>query len=157
MTSKFLDMLAGSPTPLLSDGAMGTMLMRAGAAHGGHRLEDLAMLSLFGAPHLAEILTGYERAHALPTGWREDVPVHQLFGLLAHVALFGDAYVAPTRAAARAATATCRRSSPARPSTGQVMTRATSPLHPAIASVHCMSETSPTYPGARLRLPSASQ
>lgn len=79
------------------------------AAHGGHRLEDLAMLSLFGAPHLAEILAGYEHAHPLPADWREDVPVHQLFGLLAHVALFGPSYVEPAREAARATTARAER------------------------------------------------
>lgn len=72
------------------------------AAHGGHRLEDLAMLHLFGAPHLEEILTGYQQEHPLPSGWREDIPAHQLYGLLAHVALFGGAYTAPTLAAARA-------------------------------------------------------
>lgn len=79
------------------------------AAHGGHRLEDLAMLSLFGAPHLEEILAGYEEAHPLPGDWREDVPAHQLFGLLAHVVLFGGSYTAPTRVAARAVTARAER------------------------------------------------
>ena len=72
------------------------------AAHGGHRLEDLAMLDLFGAPHLGAILAGYREAHPLPEEWREDVPAHQLYGLLAHVALFGVAYLGPTRTAARA-------------------------------------------------------
>lgn len=70
------------------------------AAHGGHRLEDLAMLHLFGADRLAEIEEGYAQAHPLPVDWREDIPAHQLFGLLAHVALFGDAYTGPTLRAA---------------------------------------------------------
>lgn len=72
------------------------------AAHGGHRLEDLAMLHLFGAPHLAEIEAGYHDVHPLPAAWREDIPTHQLFGLLAHVHLFGTSYVAPTLRAAEA-------------------------------------------------------
>lgn len=82
-----------------ADGAVhGTLIDP--AAHGGHRLEDLAMLHLFGADRLTEIEAGYEQAHPLPDGWREDIPAHQLFGLLAHVALFGDAYTTPTLRAA---------------------------------------------------------
>jgi len=72
------------------------------AAHGGHRLEDLAMLSLFGAPFLDEILEGYEAEHPLPEGWEQDLPAHQLFGLLGHVRVFGEAYVDQTIATARA-------------------------------------------------------
>lgn len=75
------------------------------AAHGGHRLEDLAMLSLFEAPHLDEIFTGYESVHPLPAGWERDLPAHLLFGLLAHVKLFGEAYVERTITAAEAITA----------------------------------------------------
>ncbi|WKK72042.1 fructosamine kinase family protein [Rathayibacter oskolensis] len=44
------------------------------AAHGGHRETDLAMLALFGAPHLDEILRGYGEVHPLRdgagSGWR---------------------------------------------------------------------------------------
>lgn len=63
------------------------------AAHGGHRLEDLALLSLFGAPHLEEIFAGYETEHAMPADWREDLPAHLFFALLAHVHLFGQTYM----------------------------------------------------------------
>ncbi|WP_193103784.1 fructosamine kinase family protein [Brachybacterium sp. FME24] len=63
------------------------------AAHGGHRLEDLAMLSLFGAPFLDEIFEGYEVEHPMPGDWQQDLPAHLFFGLLAHVHLFGEAYV----------------------------------------------------------------
>lgn len=63
------------------------------AAHGGHRLEDLAMLALFGAPHLEEIFDGYTEVHPLPDGWEQDLPAHLFFGLLAHVHLFGEGYV----------------------------------------------------------------
>lgn len=62
------------------------------AAHGGHRLEDLALLALFGAPHLEDIYAGYAAAHPLPTGWQDDLPAHVLFCLLAHVYLFGGGY-----------------------------------------------------------------
>lgn len=75
------------------------------AAHGGHRLEDLAMLHLFGVSHLPEIEEGYQEAHPLPDTWREDLPAHQLFALLAHVQLFGDGYLAATLRAAEAAAA----------------------------------------------------
>ena len=61
--------------------------------HGGHRLEDLAMLSLFDAPHLEEIFEGYTEEHPLPGDWEQDLPAHLFFGLLAHVHLFGEAYV----------------------------------------------------------------
>ncbi|HMG65459.1 MAG TPA: fructosamine kinase family protein [Streptosporangiaceae bacterium] len=72
------------------------------AAHGGHRESDLAMLSLFGAPHLREILAAYQEAAPLAVGWAARVPLHQLHPLLVHVCLFGDAYTASAVAAARA-------------------------------------------------------
>ena len=72
------------------------------AAHGGHRESDLAMLSLFGAPHLREILAAYQEAAPLADGWAARVPLHQLHPLLVHVCLFGDAYTASVVAAARA-------------------------------------------------------
>lgn len=62
------------------------------SAHAGHRLEDLAMLSLFGAPHLDQIFAGYQSQHPMPQGWIEDLPAHLFFGLLAHVVLFGGGY-----------------------------------------------------------------
>jgi fructosamine-3-kinase len=63
------------------------------AAHGGHRITDLAMLSLFGAPHLDRILGAYESASThLPRHWRSLLPLHQLHPLLVHAALFGGAY-----------------------------------------------------------------
>lgn len=78
------------------------------AAHGGHRLEDLALLTLFGAPHLEEILSGYEEAHPMPATWREDLPAHLFFALLAHVDLFGAGYVADAVATARRIVARAR-------------------------------------------------
>ncbi|MGE2835313.1 fructosamine kinase family protein [Mycobacterium sp. SMC-4] len=70
------------------------------AAHGGHRETDLAMLALFGCPHLDAVLAGYQSEHPLRPGWRDRIGVHQLYPLLAHVALFGAGYVGATRSAA---------------------------------------------------------
>jgi len=63
------------------------------SAHGGHRLTDLAMLALFGAPHLDAVFQGYEEAStSLPDGWRELIGLHQVYPLLVHAALFGGGY-----------------------------------------------------------------
>lgn len=67
------------------------------AAHGGHRETDLAMLALFGAPHLAEILAGYQEARPLVRGWQHRVRLHQLYPVAVHAVLFGGGYVAETR------------------------------------------------------------
>lgn len=75
------------------------------AAHSGHRETDLAMLALFGCPHLDEILDAYGRVRPLRAGWRDRIGLHQLFPLLAHVVLFGGGYARQTEAAARAALA----------------------------------------------------
>ena len=72
------------------------------AAHGGHRETDLAMLALFGAPHLDRILAGYNDTAPLAAGWRSRVPLHQLHPLLVHACLFGASYAEEVRAAARA-------------------------------------------------------
>jgi fructosamine-3-kinase len=73
------------------------------AAHGGHRETDLAMLALFGAPHLERVLAAYDEAAPLAPGWRARVPLHQLHPLLVHVCLFGGSYREPALSAARAA------------------------------------------------------
>ncbi|WP_152365699.1 fructosamine kinase family protein [Microlunatus speluncae] len=62
------------------------------AAHGGHGLTDLAMLSLFGAPHLETILAAYAEAAALPSGWRALIGLHQLHPLLVHAVSHGPSY-----------------------------------------------------------------
>jgi fructosamine-3-kinase len=72
------------------------------AAHGGHREADLAMLALFGAPHLERVLAAYDEAAPLAPGWRERVRLHQVHPLLLHAVLFGGGYGAQAvRAAAR--------------------------------------------------------
>lgn len=73
------------------------------AAHGGHRENDLAMLALFGCPHYDEMVDGYQRVHPLQPGWRKRIGLHQLFALLAHVALFGGGYAQRTGVCAQAA------------------------------------------------------
>ena len=62
------------------------------AAHGGHRETDLAMLALFGCPHLGRVVDGYESAHPLRAGWEQRVPVHQLHPLAVHAAGYGAGY-----------------------------------------------------------------
>ncbi|MEJ7795822.1 MAG: fructosamine kinase family protein, partial [Nocardioides sp.] len=54
------------------------------AAYGGHREVDLAMLALFGLPHLHRVLDAYEEEHPLADGWRDRLGLHQLFPLLVH-------------------------------------------------------------------------
>ncbi|HEX3752346.1 MAG TPA: fructosamine kinase family protein, partial [Streptosporangiaceae bacterium] len=75
------------------------------AAHGGHRETDLAMLALFGAPHLNDIVRGYDQTVPLADGWRARIPLHQLHPLLVHACLFGAGYREPALAAARDALA----------------------------------------------------
>jgi fructosamine-3-kinase len=72
------------------------------AAHGGHRETDLALLALFGTPHLETVLDGYEQAHPLAAGWRDRVGLHQMHCLLVHAEIFGGGYGAQALAVARA-------------------------------------------------------
>lgn len=72
------------------------------AAHGGHREADLAMLALFGAPFLEEILAGYDAAHPLARGWRHRVALHQVYPVAVHAVLFGGGYRAQLRSSVRA-------------------------------------------------------
>ena len=109
-----LDQLAGPDEPparLHGDlwsgnllwGADGQVHLVDPAAHGGHRETDLAMLALFGCPHLGRVLEAYDEAAPLADGWRDRVPLHQLHPLLVHAATFGGTYGGRAGAAARAA------------------------------------------------------
>jgi fructosamine-3-kinase len=94
--------LAGPPEPpsrIHGDCWSGNVLWSGGrgwlidpAAHGGHRETDVAMLALFGAPFLGQIMAAYAEAVPLADGWRARVPLHQLHPLLVHVCLFGGSY-----------------------------------------------------------------
>ncbi len=83
--------------------AAGAVLVDAGAAHGGHREADLAMLALFGLPYLDDVLAAYRQEWPLAPGWLGRFPFWQVHPLLVHVVLFGAAYVPRLRSAVRAA------------------------------------------------------
>ncbi|KQO63904.1 fructosamine kinase family protein [Curtobacterium sp. Leaf261] len=71
-------------------------------AHGGHAETDLALLSLFGLPHLDTVVDAYDAESRLAPGWQERVELHQLAPLLLHTLLFGGSYAeAAIRAAKR--------------------------------------------------------
>ncbi|WP_433212327.1 fructosamine kinase family protein [Dactylosporangium sp. CS-047395] len=73
------------------------------AAHGGHRETDLALLGLWGGvPHLERLLAAYREAWPLADGWQERIPLHRLYLMLVHTALFGAAYRDSVRALLRA-------------------------------------------------------
>lgn len=61
------------------------------AVYGGHREVDLAMLALFGGVSPA-LVGAYHEAYPLADGWRERVPLWQLYPIAAHAALFGGGY-----------------------------------------------------------------
>jgi fructosamine-3-kinase len=62
------------------------------AAYGGHREIDLAMLDLFGAVP-ARTVAAYQDVWPLAEGWRDRLPLWQLFPLLVHADLFGGGYL----------------------------------------------------------------
>lgn len=62
------------------------------AAYAGHREVDLAMLGLFGLPHLQRVITAYDEEWPLADGWEDRLGLHQLFPLLTHAAMFGGGY-----------------------------------------------------------------
>ena len=71
------------------------------AADQAYRETDLAMLALFGAPHLPRMLDAYDEASPLAEGWQDRVTLHQLFPLLVHACLAGGGYGARAAAVAR--------------------------------------------------------
>ncbi|WP_328701876.1 fructosamine kinase family protein [Aestuariimicrobium ganziense] len=70
-------------------------------AQGGHAETDLAMLDLFGAPHLERVFAAYDEVSPVAEGWRERLPMQQLQPLLVHTLLFGGGYARQAVAVAR--------------------------------------------------------
>jgi fructosamine-3-kinase len=70
------------------------------SVHGGQGEEDLAMLALFGAVP-DRLLGAYQEVRPLDQGWRERVPLFQLYPLLVHAVLFGGGYRAQAESIAR--------------------------------------------------------
>ena len=71
------------------------------AAYGGHREADIAMLHLFGLPHLPRVMESYTEVAPLDDGWEDRLPLHQLFPLLVHACMFGGGYGARAAEVAR--------------------------------------------------------
>jgi fructosamine-3-kinase len=70
------------------------------SVYGGHREIDLAMMQLFGG-FGQKAFAAYREAWPLSPGWRERVPLYQLYPLLVHVNLFGGSYVSGVERALR--------------------------------------------------------
>lgn len=62
------------------------------AVYGGHREIDLAMMQLFGGFSDA-VFSEYHNAYPVADGWRDRIPLYQLYPLMVHVNLFGGHYV----------------------------------------------------------------
>jgi fructosamine-3-kinase len=56
------------------------------------------MMHLFGG-FGPEVVSAYDEAYPLATGWRERLPLYQLYFLMVHVNLFGASYLGSTEAA----------------------------------------------------------
>lgn len=71
------------------------------AAHGGHREEDLSMLSLFGMSFMSDILRGYQTVHPLKRGFEDRRTLWQLYPIAGHCVFFGGGYVSQYRSMCR--------------------------------------------------------
>ncbi|MCA9608279.1 MAG: fructosamine kinase family protein [Myxococcales bacterium] len=83
--------VAGDGSPVLIDPAV----------YGGHREVDLAMMRLFGG-FSGRVFDAYDEAWPLAPGWRDRIPLYQLYPLMVHVNLFGGSYVGQVERALRA-------------------------------------------------------
>jgi fructosamine-3-kinase len=61
------------------------------SVYGGHREIDLAMMRLFGG-FGEPVFAAYAESYPLAPGYRERIPLYQLYPLLVHLNLFGAAY-----------------------------------------------------------------
>ena len=73
-------------------------LIDAGAVHYGWAEAELAMLTLFGEPPGA-VFAAYEAERDVDSGWRGRAAVYNLYHLLNHLNLFGEAYKRAVRGA----------------------------------------------------------
>jgi protein-ribulosamine 3-kinase len=94
----WLDEPAGGPVLLHGDLWSGNLhVSRSGpalidpAVYYGHPEADLAMMTLFGG-FGPRVFDAYGEAASLAAGWRERQPLYQLYHLLNHLNLFGEAY-----------------------------------------------------------------
>ncbi len=71
------------------------------SSHSGHREADIAMLHLFGAPFFDVIVDSYNNLYPLEAGWKQRLPLHQIYYLLVHAVLFGGNYGNQAGSAAR--------------------------------------------------------
>ncbi len=71
------------------------------AVYGGHREIDLAMMRLFGG-FGPRTFDAYQESFPLAPGWRDRIPLYQVYPLLVHVVLFGGSYLPQLRRAVRA-------------------------------------------------------
>ncbi|MCD7970184.1 MAG: fructosamine kinase family protein [Alistipes sp.] len=62
------------------------------AVYYGHREADIAMTMLFGG-FPTEFYTAYDNELPLEKGWRDRIPVYQLYHVLNHLNLFGGGYL----------------------------------------------------------------
>ena len=70
------------------------------AASFSHREAELGMMTLFGG-FSAQVYDAYTATWPLASGWRERVPLYQLYHLLNHAVLFGGGYGEQARAVLR--------------------------------------------------------
>lgn len=80
--------------------ANGTPCLIDPAVYYGHREMDLGMMLLFGG-FSNEVFNTYQEVFPLEQGWKERVPLTQLYPLFVHVNLFGGGYVQKVEAIVR--------------------------------------------------------
>lgn len=70
------------------------------AAYFAHREAELGMMTLFGG-FSSRVFAAYDEAFPLEPGWRERLPVYELYHLMNHLNLFGGGYHAQVMGAVR--------------------------------------------------------
>jgi len=70
----------------------GTPVLIDPSAYGGHREMDIAMMHLFGG-YPPQTFAAYQEIYPLQPGWRERIPLYQLYYLMAHLNLHGSSWL----------------------------------------------------------------